>query len=204
MHSKENDEACLDFLVKFFTKSVHRGEMAYNTGSYLLHNVASAFMNSHHNFSSPAISQLFKKLSIISSFRWRGTGWRNKRPTDFWYCRSFLRVLIRLQKGFVPTYYELPLVCCDGRVLFRPCDCYSLGAKYMGCACESRHTQIQYAINRIVAHVWWAQCSKKIWYRGFHRTVLVSLYWSMWENKIVHIEFPLSLGFVKWSSILDK
>ena len=62
-----------------------------------------------------------------------------------------LRVLIRLQKGYVPTYYELPLVCCDGRVLFRPCDCYSLGAKYKGCACESRHTQIQYAIYRIVA-----------------------------------------------------
>ena len=35
VHPKENDEACLGFLVKFFTKSVHRGEMAYNTGSYL-------------------------------------------------------------------------------------------------------------------------------------------------------------------------
>ena len=90
-----------------------------------------------------------------------------------WYCRS-LRALIRLQKGFVPTYYKLPLVCCDGRVLFRPCDCYSLGAKYMGCACESRHTQIQYAIYRIVAQYGGHSAVKRFSpYRGFHRIVAI-------------------------------
>lgn len=85
-----------------------------------------------------------------------------------------LRVLIRLQKGYVPTYYELPLVCCDGRVLFRPCDCYSLGAKYKGCACESRHTQIQYAIYRIVAQYGGHSAVKR-----FSTKASIELYWLM-------------------------
>ena len=31
MHSKKKDEACLGFLEEFFTKSVHRGGVWYNT-----------------------------------------------------------------------------------------------------------------------------------------------------------------------------
>ena len=34
MHSKEKDEACLGFLVKMFTKSVHRGGVS-NTSSLI-------------------------------------------------------------------------------------------------------------------------------------------------------------------------
>ena len=109
-----------------------------------------------------------------------------------WYCRS-LRALIRLQKGFVPTYYKLPLVCCDGRVLFRPCDCYSLGAKYMGCACESRHTQIQYAIYRIVAQYGGHSAVKRFSpYRGFHRIVAIGwVYIGRCERiKLFILNFP--------------